>query len=75
MCPVTGDASSVPSEQSVGCDEPAGSAWPGECGCDHSEQGPVSIVECGPVDLAVKDAELVAEHDDLEVFGTTRADR
>ena len=33
------------------------------------EQGAVVVVECGSVDLAAQDAELMAEDDDLEVLG------
>ena len=44
LCPVAGDASSVPSQQSVGRDKPAMPAGPGERGCDRTEQGPVVIV-------------------------------
>lgn len=58
--PVAGDSATVPSEQGVGGDEPAGSTRPGERGGDRSEQGPVTVVECGPVDLAAQYGELVA---------------
>ena len=34
-----------------------------------------SVVEVGPLDLATKNGELMAEHDDLEVLGATRAHR
>ena len=56
---MTGDSATVPSEEGVGGYEPAGSAGTGECGCDRAEQGPVIVVECGSVDLAAEDAELV----------------
>ena len=52
--PVAGDSAPMPSEQGVGGDEPAGSARPGECGCDRAEQGAVVVVECWPVDLAAQ---------------------
>ena len=52
LCPVAGDASSVPAQEGVGGDEPAGSLWTRECSCDRAEQGPVIVVEGWPVDLA-----------------------
>ncbi len=58
--PVAGDSATVPSEQGVGGDDPAGSARPGECGCDGAEQCAVVVAELGPVDLAAEDGELVA---------------
>ena len=75
MCPVTGDAATVPLEQGVGCDDPACSTWAGERGGDRAEHGAVSVVDGGSVDLTAEDGELVAEHDDLEVLGAARADR
>jgi hypothetical protein len=69
--PVVGDSPAMPSEEGVGGDEPAGSTTPGECGCDRAEQRLVAVVECRSVDLAAQDAELMAEHDDLEVLGAT----
>ena len=52
MCPVSGDASAVPSQQGVRCDDPACSSWPGESGGDGAEQGPITVVNGGSVDLA-----------------------
>ncbi len=52
LCPVSGDASSVPPQECVGGDQPAGASWAGERGCDRPEQGPVIIVDCGPLDLS-----------------------
>jgi len=75
MCPVTGDAASMPSEQGVGRDDPACSSWAGERGGDGAEQGPVAVVDRWSVDLAAKDRNLVSQHDDLELLRTTRADR
>ena len=72
--PVAGDASAVPAQQRVGCDDPAVAAWAGERGGDRAEQGPVVVVERGSVDLAAEDGELVAQHDDLEVLGAARTD-
>ncbi|MFN0027563.1 MAG: hypothetical protein ACKV2O_10355 [Acidimicrobiales bacterium] len=56
----------------LGRDDPSCSLWRG---CDGAEQRPVGVVEYGSVNLAGLDGELVAKHDDLEVLGTTRADR
>ena len=64
------DSAPMPSEEGVRGDEPAGSARPGERGCDPGEQGAVVVVECGSVDLAAQDGELMAEDDDLEVLGS-----
>ena len=52
LCPVSGDAASMPSEERVGCDDPACSSWAGERGGDRSEQGAVVVVEGRSVDLA-----------------------
>ena len=68
MCPASGDAFAVPSEEGVGGDDPAGSPWAGECGCDRAEHSSVVVVEVGSAVLALEDGELVAEDDDLEVF-------
>ena len=72
---MAGDPSSVPPQECVWRDEPALASWAGERGGDGAEQGSIRVVDFGSVDLAADDGELVAEHDDLEVFGTTRADR
>ena len=69
LCPVACDTSSVPAQESVGCDEPSVAAGPGECLGDGAEQRPVVIAQCGPLDLAAKHDELVAQDDDLDVFG------
>ncbi len=58
--PVAGDASAVPAQQGVGCDEPTGSSGAGERGCYRAEQRPVVVAEVGPIDLALKHGELVA---------------
>lgn len=50
--PVAGDAASMPSQQSSGGDDPAGSSVPGERGCDGVKQGPATVVDRGSVDLA-----------------------
>jgi hypothetical protein len=52
LCPASGYAAAVPSEEGVGCDDPACSVWSGECCGDCTEQGLVVVVECGSVDLA-----------------------
>jgi len=71
LCPVSCDASAVPAEQGVGCDDPAFAQAAGERGCDCAEQGPVVIGEFGAVDLAAQDAELVAQDDDFDVLRST----
>ncbi len=58
--PVASDSPAMPSEEGVGGDEPAGSTKPGERGCDRAQQRPVIVAECGPVDLAAQDGELMA---------------
>jgi len=57
---VRGDASSVPAEQRVRCDEPAVATGSGECLGYRCEQSPSIIVERRPVVLAAENAELVA---------------
>ena len=52
LCPMTGDAASMPSEERVGCDDSSCSSWAGERGGDGAEQCPVVVVECWSVDLA-----------------------
>jgi hypothetical protein len=66
---VAGDSLPVPAQQSVGGDQPTGASEAGERGCDGAEQASVVVVELGSGALALQDGELVAEHDDLEVFG------
>ena len=46
----------------------ARASTPGERRCVRVEQGPVLVGEIWSVDLAVQHVELVAQHDDLEVF-------
>jgi hypothetical protein len=45
LCPVSGDASAMPSEEGVGCDDPACSLGAGERGGDRSKQRAVVVVE------------------------------
>jgi hypothetical protein len=47
--------------------------WEG-CG-DRSRQGPVVVVDGRPVDYAAQHGVLVAEDDELEVFGVAGTDR
>jgi len=75
VCPMSGDALAVPPKERVGGDWPACSSWAGERSGDGAEQGSVAVVDRWSVDLAAKDGELVSKHDDLELLGTTRADR
>ena len=55
LCPVTGDAATVPSEQSVRGDDPGVPSWAGERGGEGAQQRPVVVVDGGSVDLASQD--------------------
>jgi len=72
-CQLAGDSASVPAEKGVGGDDPTGTQLAGERGCDGAEQGSVFVVEVGSAGLAPEDAQLMAEHDDLEVLGASRS--
>ncbi len=50
--PMAGDALPVPPEQGVWCDDPAVTSWAGECSCDGTEQGPITVVDFGSFDLS-----------------------
>ena len=52
---------------------PASASWAGECLGDRTEQSSIVVVELSPVVLTAQHRQLVAQHDDLEVFGTARA--
>ena len=52
LCPGAGDAASVPSEEGVGCDDPAVPSLAGERNGDGAEQGSVVVVDLRSVDLA-----------------------
>jgi hypothetical protein len=69
---VFGDVASVSSKQGVWCDEPSVAALPGECLGDSTEQRPVVVVQRWPLLLAAQYDELMAQHDDLDVFGAHR---
>jgi hypothetical protein len=71
---VPGDASAVPAQEGVGCDEPSLAVWPGECLGDGAEQRPIIIGERRPLVLAAEYGELVAQDDDLDVFGAAGLD-
>lgn len=64
----------MPTEKSVGCDDPSVPFLAGECGADGSKQGPVAVGDCGSFGWSAEDAELVTQHNDLEVFAVTRTD-
>ena len=66
--PVSGDAFAVPAQQCFGCHDPALAQSAGERRGDRPEKRSVVVVGSGTVDLAAKYLELVAKHDDLEVF-------
>ena len=72
--PVPGDALAVPAQQGFGCHDPALAQSAGECRGDRPEKRPVVVVDGWPVDLAAKYLELVAKHDDLEVFRASGTD-
>ncbi len=74
MGPVTGDAVAMSAKQRLRCDDPAVAESAGERGRDRSEQGPVVIGQFGPIDLSSQHLKLVAEHDDLQLLGASRAD-
>ncbi|WP_420446185.1 hypothetical protein [Candidatus Poriferisodalis sp.] len=40
---------------------------------DRAQQGPVVVVELGPIVLPAQHRQLVAQHDDLKILGTARA--
>ncbi|MGB5755712.1 MAG: hypothetical protein WBM50_02255 [Acidimicrobiales bacterium] len=67
--PMLGDASTVPTQEGIGRDEPSVAARSGECLGYGAEQRPVVIGECWPLLSAAEDGELVAQDDDLDVFG------
>jgi hypothetical protein len=71
--PGAGDEAPVPAQQRVGLDQEAGPDRPGQHAADRGQQRPVSRLEPGSWDLAVKDGELVAQHQDLQVFGGVAA--
>ena len=67
--PASCDASAVPTQEGVGCNEPSLAAWSGECLSDGAQQRPVVIVQRWPRCLAAEYGELVAQDDDLYVSG------
>ena len=70
---MAGDSASMPTQQSLWCDEPASSLRSGQGRCDGTQQGPVLVGERWAVVLPAQDCELVAEHDDLEILRASRA--
>ena len=58
--PVAGDSSTVPAQEGVRGDEPAGASWPGERGCHRGEQAPIVIGQ-------LRSAGLSAQHGHLGV--------
>jgi len=59
----------VPAQQGLELDEEARPAGPGQDAADRREQGPVGRLQPGSRRLAAQDGELVAQDEDLEVFG------
>ncbi len=66
--PVSGDSAPVPAQQRLGCHDPAMTQPARECGCDRAKHCAIVVVDGRPVHLASQNLELVAQHDDLEVF-------
>ena len=71
--PVAGDSASMPTQQGLWCNEPAGSLRSGQGRRDGAEQGPILVGERWSVVLSAQDCELVAKHDDLKVLRASRA--
>src|SRR5438309_5920047 len=57
----------------AGLDQERGPAPAGEEGAQGCQQGAIGVIEGRPVYLAAQDGELVAEHQDLDVFGVGSA--
>jgi hypothetical protein len=66
---VGGSVVPVPAQQGLGFDEQARPAGPGQDAADGREQGPVGRLQPGSRRLAAQDGELVAQDEDLEIFG------
>ena len=58
----------------AGLDHERGPAPAGEEGAQGCEQGAIGVIEGRPVYLAAQDGELVAEYQDLDVFGVGSAE-
>jgi uncharacterized protein (DUF1778 family) len=63
----------MPAKQRVRRDDPTVTEPAQECRRDRGEQAAVVVVNGRSVVVALEDAELVAEHHDLEVFGPSGA--
>jgi hypothetical protein len=59
----------MPAKQRLGLDKEARPSGPGQDAADRREQGPVGRLQPGSRRLAAQDGELVAQDEDLEVFG------
>lgn len=57
---MAGDSLAVPTQQGLGCDDPALPDSAGERRGDRVEKGPVAVDDGRPVDLAAEHLELVA---------------
>jgi hypothetical protein len=64
----------VPAQERGGLHKERGPAPAGEEGAQGCQQGAIGVIELRPVDLAAQDGELVAEHQDLDVFGVGSAE-
>ena len=71
--PGAGDQSPVPAQQRLRVDQEAGPAGSGQRAADGGEQGSVGGLQPGSWELAAEDGELVAQDEDLQVFGRVAA--
>jgi len=73
--PGAGDQPAAPAQQCLGLDQEARPAGPGQQAADRGEQGAVGGFELGAWDLAAQHGELVAQDQELQVFGGAAADQ
>jgi hypothetical protein len=71
--PVVGDEASVPTQQRVGLHEEDGPAVTADRARERGKDRAVVGFETRTRDLSVQYSELVAQHEDLDIFGTIRA--
>jgi hypothetical protein len=73
--PGADDQAAVPAQQRLRLHKAARPARPGQHAADRGQQRPVGGLQPESWDLAAQDGELVAEHQDLKVFGAIAAGR
>jgi len=66
------DAAAMPTQQRVRSHQPARTQVAGESLGDRAEQAPIIIGDHGPGTAAGEHGQLVAQHHDFEILGTTR---